>query len=316
MKLAVFDAHEDIWTHVAQCREMGEKHVFKNHHLENHLAGNIRGGIFVIWIDNPYFDKPLERVRMIADALKAEMAENGSILQIATNKAVYDAAIAEQKIAAVFGLEGLSYIENDLTLLESLYDMGARHASLTWNEENALATGARGSADRGLTALGREAVKYMEDKGMLVDVSHLNEKSFWDLMHIKTTPMIASHSNARALCDHPRNLTDEQLLAIRDIGGVVGLNAYPGFVGDSKSFEDFVNQAVYLVEKIGVDHVGCGFDFCDYLKGSGEPDVIAGFEDHTRVPHFFEALHKRGYAIDALEKIAHGNFERLLGLMK
>ncbi|MDK2866629.1 MAG: rane dipeptidase [Clostridiales bacterium] len=316
MNIPVFDAHEDIWTHVAQCRELGERSVFENHHLANHKAGNIRGGIFVIWIDNQYFDKPLERVKMIAEAVKAETEDSKSILKVATSRAIYDAAAAEGKIAAVFGLEGLSYIENDLSLLDSLYDMGARHASLTWNEENALATGAKGSADRGLTSFGRQAVKHMEAKGMLVDVSHLNEKSFWDLMRIKTTPMMASHSNARALCDHPRNLTDEQLMAIRDIGGVVGLNAYPGFVGDAQSFDDFVNQAIYLVEKIGIDHVGCGFDFCDYLKGGDLSDVIPGFEDHTKVPHFFEVLKQKGYAQEALEKIAHGNFERLLMQMK
>lgn len=101
---------------------------------------------------------------------------------------------------------------------------------LTWDEENALATGVQGDADRGLTETGRRAVRRIQEKGMVMDVSHLNEKSFWGVMDVTAGPVIASHSNAKALCDVPGNLTDEQLRAIRDTGGVVGLNAYCRFV--------------------------------------------------------------------------------------
>lgn len=312
MSFRVFDAHEDIMTHIAQKSALGEKEIFDNYHSKSHRAGNVQGGIFVIWIDAPYYDRPLERLEMILKALDTA-SESG--FAIAKSKMDYDLILKGDKVGAIFGLEGLSYIEKDLRLLERLYEKGARHAGFTWNEENALATGARGTIGRGLTPLGKEAVKFMESKSMILDVSHLNDASFWDVMKLKTTPLIASHSNARALWNHPRNLTDEQLLAIRDIGGVVGINAYPGFVGKSHSFEDLVNQTVYLVEKMGIDHVGCGFDFCDYLKDEELAEVIDGFSDHSHVPKLFKALSDRGYSEDALEKIAHGNFERILSTL-
>ena len=311
MSFRVFDAHEDIWTHIAQKNEKGETNIFDKYHLESHKAGNVQGGIFVIWIDGAYAKRPLDRLHMILKALKEESSKAQNFV-IAKDKAQYDAALGAGKIGVIFGLEGLSYIENDLSVLEMLYENGARHASFTWNEENALATGARGSVDRGLTQLGARAVKFMEANKMLLDVSHLNDKSFWDIMKIKSTPIMASHSNARALCNHPRNLTDDQLKAIRDIGGVVGINAYPGFVGAHKSFEDLVDQTVYLVEKIGIDHVGCGFDFCDYLKSEGTAEVIEDFSSHSDVPNLFSVLKSKGFKDDALQKIAHENFERLL----
>ena len=127
--------------------------------------------------------------------------------------------------------------------------------------------------------------------------------------------MMASHSNARALCDHPRNLTDDQLKLIRDLGGVVGINSYPGFVSDKGDLASLVNHTEYLVEKIGIDHVGCGFDFCDYLKEDGVGDVLKNLEDTSKVPNLFSILREKGYEHDALEKIAHKNFERLLEIL-
>jgi len=314
MTMRVFDAHEDIWTHVAQKMAKGEKDVFRKYHLEHHLKGNVRGGIFVIWIESEYANSPRQRLEEIVKCVKEEMRASNDIITVAHNAKEYHEAIAKGKMGVIYGLEGLSYIEKDLSMLDWLYAQGARHASFTWNEENALATGAKGTPTRGLTALGKEAVRKMETLRMLLDVSHLNETTFWDIAKIQTRPMMASHSNARALCDHPRNLTDDQLKLIRDLGGVVGLNSYPGFVSEKGDLASLVDHAIYLVEKIGIDHVGCGFDFCDYLKDD-DGDVLKNLEDSSKAPNFFKMLSEKGYPKDALEKIAHKNFERLLELL-
>lgn len=318
--MRVFDAHEDIWTHVAQCRLRGEQDVFRKHHLENHKKGNVQGGIFVIWIDPPFTSDPLFRLRTIMRESKLEIESAKDILQIVKSYEDYESALSSGKIGAVIGLEGLSYVSKDLSVLDEVYEFGARHASLTWNEENDLATGVSGSMDRGLTALGISAVKRLETLKMIVDVSHANEKTFWDVMKIQTRPIIASHSNASALRNHPRNLTDAQLMAIKETGGVVGINSYHDFVGEKRTLEGLVDQVVYLVEKIGIDHVGCGFDFCDYLVWETEENrltdtsikKLSGLEDTSKVPKLFEILSDRGYNQNALEKIAHLNFERLL----
>jgi membrane dipeptidase len=293
----------------------GESDIFRKYHLADHLKGHVRGGIFVIWIESSHAVAPQKRLEAIVECVKEEMRVSNDILTVAHNAKEYHQAIENGKIGVIYGLEGLSYIESDLGLLEWLYEQGARHASLTWNEENALATGAKGTSTRGLTTLGKEAVKKMEKLKMLLDVSHLNEKTFWDVAKIQTLPMMASHSNARALCDHPRNLTDDQLKLIRDLGGVVGINSYPGFVSDKGDLASLVNHTEYLVEKIGIDHVGCGFDFCDYLKEDGVGDVLKNLEDTSKVPNLFSILREKGYEHDALEKIAHKNFERLLEIL-
>lgn len=318
--MRVFDAHEDIWTHVAQKRLAGETHVFETYHLENHLKGNVKSGIFVIWIDPPFTENPMERLKVIVREMKAEIKESSEILQIVKSYEDYELALERDVIGAVIGLEGLSYMNESLSLLDELYAIGARHASLTWNEENALATGIKGSESRGLTPLGKQVIKKMENLKMIVDVSHANERTFWDIMSKCSRPVIASHSNAKAFWEHPRNLTDPQLKAIKETGGVVGVNSYPAFVSKDRSLEGLANQVDYLVSKIGIEHVGCGFDFCDYLdwekedKTSNMPslDVLSGLEGTIKVPSLFSELKSRGYSDLALAQIAHGNFERLL----
>ena len=198
---------------------------------------------------------------------------------------------------------------------------GARHAGLTWTEENALATGVRGDPDRGLTAAGRAAVRKIQEKGMLLDVSHLNERSFWDAADAAVGPIVASHSNCRALCDVPRNLTDEQLRAVRDLGGVVGLNAFRLFVDPDPRRQDLVHllrHAGHMIDVMGIDHVGCGFDFCEFLEADTmasmtEGDaVLRGLEDCARLPALLEGLRDMGLTAEEAEKIAFGNFHRLL----
>ena len=139
---------------------------------------------------------------------------------------------------------------------------------LSWNEQNDLSTGTKGDPNRGLTELGKKAVRKLHDKHMLVDVSHTNERTFWDMAKVGGGPLMASHSNARALADVVRNLTDCQLLEIRDTNGIVGLNSFNMLVDKDvkeQTVDGLIRHADYIANKIGVEHLAFGFDFCEFL---------------------------------------------------
>ena len=222
-------------------------------------------------------------------------------------------AKAAGKLYAFLGVEGMAAIGKDLRGIDWYYDAGVRTAMLTWNEENALATGAGGEADIGLTGLGRQAVGRMQEKRMLVDVSHLNDGGFWEVMKLTQAPVIASHSNCRALCDVRRNLTDEQLRALRDVNGVVGLNAYHGFIHTDpgeQTAKMLAQHAAHMADVMGVEHVGCGFDFCHFMGPGNEGGE--GLEDAGQIKNLFYWLEKLGMTAAERNKIACGNFERVL----
>jgi membrane dipeptidase len=147
-----------------------------------------------------------------------------------------------------------------------------------------------------------------------VDVSHLNDGGFWDVMKLADGPGIASHSNCRALCDVRRNLTDGQLRAIRDTGGVVGLNVYHAFVHETpeqQTAEMLARHAVHMAEVMGVEHVACGFDFCEFFGPGNEG--AQGLEDCAHIPALFHWLERFGMSKRERELIARENFLRVLG---
>ena len=209
-----------------------------------------------------------------------------------------------------------------MSKIDELYDLGARHAMLTWNEENALATGVKGDPNRGVTELGKQAIKKLQEKKMILDVSHINEKSFWDVIDLATGPILASHSNAKALASAARNLTDDQLRAIRDTNGLVGLNAFGDFISDNKAEQDvdhLVNHATYIADKIGVEHLGFGFDFFDFLDSDSmksysdqDDSRLKGMKDCSEVPVLIEKLRKAGFTEKDLEMISGGNWTNLI----
>ena len=185
-----------------------------------------------------------------------------------TSAAEIEGVAAAERFPILLGIEGLSAIGEDVDAIDRLHAFGARHAMLTWNEANALATGAKADPSRGLTELGRRALARLENLHMLVDVSHLNDRSFWDVLATVHGPIVASHSNARALAEHPRDLTDDQLRAIAETGGLVGLNANKNFVSPDpaqQTVDHFVRHAVHIAELVGVRHLAFGFDFNEYL---------------------------------------------------
>ncbi len=317
----IFDGHSDIFSDVTYKREAGETQVLKNHHLERLQKGGIGGACFVIWADTFNGFDPKDEMDAIVKALQAEMAETEDFVLV-HNRAEVEAAEKAGKFAILLGIEGLAGIGEDLSKIDALYEVGARHAMLTWNEENALATGVKGSPDRGVTDLGRKATKKIQDKKMILDVSHLNEKSFWDVIDASNGPILASHSNAKALAGAARNLTDDQLKAIRDTNGLVGLNAFNDFISDIREEQDvdhLVNHASYIADKIGVEHLGFGFDFfeflnTDFMKSYSDQDdsLLRGMEDCSKVPVLLEKMRKAGFTEKDLEMISGGNWLNLI----
>jgi len=322
----IFDGHADIWSDVVVRRSRGETEVFRNHHLEKFKKGGVSGGIFVMWIDPPFDQNPKQRLDEIIRAAQEEMEEASGLLHLVRTASDFEAAAVLGKMPVVWGVEGLSGIGSDLGGLERLYDLGIRHMSLTWNEANPLATGVRQDPDRGLTALGIKAVRRIEDMGILLDVSHLNEKSFWEVMSAASRPLIASHSNARTLCDAARNLTDEQIKGIASTGGIIGINSYRDFIDldpKKQTIERFVDHIDYVVSLVGVQHVGLGYDFCDYIEENlirGSVSELSrttaadtlGLETAEKASSVLNHLRQRGYEESDIEKIAGGNFVRLL----
>lgn len=242
---------------------------------------------------------------------------------LVTSAAEIEGVAATERFPILLGVEGLSAIGEDVDAIDRLHAFGARHAMLTWNEENALATGAKADPSRGLTELGRRALARLEDLHMLVDVSHLNDRSFWDVLAAVHGPIVASHSNARALAEHPRDLTDDQLRAIAETGGLVGLNANKNLVSPDpaqQTVDHFVRHAVHIAELVGVRHLAFGFDFNEYLaddattsyNDGGNPNV-PGLEDARHTPAFIEALRRAGFSERELAQISWQNWLRVIG---
>lgn len=314
-----FDGHSDLLYDAVKRRFLGENRVLERIHLPNLQAGRVEGMVLSLWTsstsdtfwkDIPSGNDPVFRREALLSALKAEAAES-PWLRIVRTAAEARCAHAEKMVYAFLGVEGMESIDTDLSQIDRYADLGVRMAMLTWNEENLLATGAGGDPQQGLTALGKAAVKRMLKRNILPDVSHLNDAGFWDLLKLTDGPVIASHSNCRALCDVRRNLTDDQLRAIRDTGGTVGLNVYHAFVHADPSMQTaamLAHHAAHMADVMGTEHITCGFDFCEYMGSDG----VEGMENCSHIQNLFFELERIGFSAQERAAIARENLLRIL----
>ena len=309
----VFDGHSDILFDVTRRRLLGEQCVLTRRHLDRLRQGGVEGLILALWTGGSFWDTadPLRRLELMLSCAQADLAQCPEFHLVRTAREA-EAARAGGKIYVFLSVEGLAPIEGDLGRLEWLRDAGVTSAMLTWNEENRLAAGAGADPKRGLTPLGREALRRMDSLGMALDVSHLGEQSFWDALDAASPPILASHSNCFSLCPVPRNLTDAQLTALRDAGGVVGLNSYRGFLHRDpacQTAEALVCHARHMAEVMGLGHVACGFDFCHFMGPGNESG--AGLETAAQIPAFFRLLRSGGWGEAELAALGR---ENLLGM--
>ena len=313
--MKIFDGHTDIMADVVTRRKAGEKNVVKTHHLHKLEKGGVEGANFVLWMDPEA--SAWEDVELGMAFIHDELRDSPDVFHHI--KDIEDLVCDKNnaKIDIILGMEGLAAMGSSIERLKWLYEQGVRCASLTWNEANDLATGISGDAKRGLTSDGIQVVKTMEKWGILLDVSHLNETTFWEVAGMATKPFMASHSNAYTLCEHPRNLKDEQLLAVKDSGGLVGVNAVADFLHPEKpDIMHFVQQVDYMVELLGIDHVALGFDFCDFLhldqqKEPEDRHVTTSLETSMDIQNVIKILEKKGYRHEDMAKLTKDNFIRV-----
>ena len=235
----------------------------------------------------------------------AQAAENADVMALCRTGAEVDAAAAQHKTAALLSIEGADLLDCDMAHLETAASWGVRLLNPVWNNANALCGTCAQEPERGLSARGVEFVARMEELGIHTDVSHISDAGFWDVLRRAKRPVVASHSNARAICPHRRNLTDDMFRAIRDTGGVVGINLYADFVGGD-SMEQLIAHIERFLSLDGEKTVALGGDL------DGCEALAAGFSDVQDVAKLYQALEERGYPQTLLEDIFWNNWRRIL----
>ncbi len=307
-----FDMHADIWTNTLWEYEKGNKDIIRSKFKHKFTKGNMMGGIFILWLDEYDENKAEKRFMQMIETMKKELYYTRDFIQIIKDVNDFEKAIKNNKLSVVIGVEGLLGIGKNIDYIYDLDKLGVRHIGLTWNESNELATGQSGDSNRGVTNLGKDAIKIIDELDILLDVSHLNDKSFWDVSKYYKKPFFASHSNSRTLCNVARNLTDTQLECIKERNGMVGLNSYHNFVSenaDEKTLDMFINHLEYIANKIGLDKVGFGFDFLDYFAREDEvEEVLLNLKDVTELDNITKILKKRGYSNNEIDMIKYKNF--------
>lgn len=210
------------------------------------------------------------------------------------------------KVCGVLSLEGAEPLMGNIGLMRIMYRLGVRMISFTWNWRTPFADGLSARRTGGkLTDLGVQAVEEMDKLGIILDVSHITDSCFWDIAEIKKTPFIASHSNCRALCDSPRNLTDDMIKALAEDDGVMGMNFLSGFIAkEGANLEKMIDHVDHIVKLVGPNHVSLG---ADYDGGGGCP----GLEDSSKLLNFTKELIRRGYVEEDIKKILGGNHLRV-----
>ena len=302
----IFDLHADIGRELMEQKSKGEGISFADRHMKRLAAGGIQYSAAACFFTGPEtWHEMKEMISLTAEQIRSHA---GMILSPDDLKEDGDMAF----LLTVEGMCGINaHIRKRITWM---YEKGVRMASLTWNDFNLLATGLGGDPARGLSEEGRRAVKTMNSLHMIIDVSHANEHTFWDLINTSKRPLVASHSNCRKLCPHPRNLTDEQIIALAEKGGLIGMNSYSRFLSEDAENQNaamLARHAAHIADIVGHTHVACGFDFMDFihfLKEKEETDIC----NASMAQNFIEALRREGFSEEETEDIAWRNAFRFL----
>ncbi len=341
--IPVFDGHNDTLLRHVMNEGTPKQVSFFEENTTGHIdlprarKGGFGGGLFAMFTPSKYDDQsgipfdpndpanfaPIDQPgalnftnQMFAMACKFERESRGEVI-IARTVAEVRAAMASGKLAMVMHIEGAEAIDANFYALEVLYAAGLRSIGPVWSRENIFADGvpmafpSSPDTGSGLTDTGRELIRNCNEMGVMIDLSHITEKGFWDVAGLSTKPLVASHSNAHALCPSARNLTDKQLDAIRESQGLVGINYHVAFSREDgrhdvdTELDVLVQHAAYLVEKLGEDGVALGSDFDGCL-------IPAELKDVAGLPRLIEAFRARGFGENLIRKIASENWLNVL----
>ncbi|WP_371674730.1 dipeptidase [Neorhizobium sp. T25_27] len=331
----VFDGHNDILSRLMREGREGAEERFLNGQVGLHIdlprarQGGLAGGLCAVYIpsgrgldangDLPRVDRQSALDQTIAQAalLRSIEAQSDGAFKICVSAGEIRAAMAEDRFAAIFHIEGIEAAGADLDLIPVLHAAGLRTLGPVWSRSNIFAHGVPfrfghgPDIGRGLTEAARDLIRLCNRLKIMVDLSHMNDAGFWDVAKISDAPLVASHSNAFAICPHSRNATDPQLDAIRGTGGLIGLNfgvkfLHPEGKADvNLDLSIMVRHVDYMVEKVGIDHVALGSDFDGTLISRKIGDV-------TGLPRLMAALREAGYDDEALAKLGHRNWIAVL----
>ncbi|MEZ4522649.1 MAG: dipeptidase [Thermomicrobiales bacterium] len=320
----VIDAHSDVFADVANRRAAGKTSYLSERHMPDWKAGGVNAVVTTLYTE-PEFkpDRATRRALAQLGAALNDIDETPDAFLCQSAEEV-ESIVADGSIAFILAMEGAEPIQLEIGSLRVFYELGLRILGLTWNQRNLLAEGVgEDRAGGGITERGREYIAECNRLGILLDVSHLTVKSFWDLMESSEGPVIASHSNALALCSHKRNLDDDQIKALAERGGIIGINGVAGFIHDDPeqaNLDGMLDHLDYIASLVGVRHVALGPDFVDYMRddpasfaSAGEIPYPDGFENITRMPNVTAGLVSRGYSEEDIRGILGLNFLRVFG---
>ncbi|SCZ10204.1 membrane dipeptidase [Microvirga guangxiensis] len=343
--MPVFDGHNDVLLRLMRGKIQPEKAFLEGDNI-GHLdwprmkQGGMFGGFFAVYVSSeemgididalmarPEYDVPLPpmldlapsqkvTVHMASILIRIERASNGEV-KICRSASDIRHCLDHGKLAAILHIEGAEGIDPDLHMLDVLYESGLRSIGPVWSRPNIFGHGvpfrypSTPDTGPGLTDRGRELVKTCNRLKIMVDLSHLNEKGFWDVAKLTDAPLVATHSNAHVVCPHSRNLTDKQLAAIRESRGMVGVNFATSFIrpdgmrSDDTPLEEMIRHMDHLIEHVGVDGVGFGSDF----DGATIPAEIG---DARGLPRLVDAMRRHGYDEATLRKLCYENWINVL----
>ncbi len=335
-KSVVIAGHTDYIADVVERRSRGEHGVIVRRHLPILKQGGINVICEHLGGDTAYFagfpfrsmipQDPLRYALQAIDYMYAEIEESKGQLLLATTVDDIQHAKDTGKVAVVFCFEGGMPLGNDLGFLRTFCRLGLRCIGITANLRNQLADGINDRAQGGLSSFGAAVVGEMNRQGMVIDVSHLSDAGVLDVLDLSHDPVIASHSNAAALCDHPRNLKDDLIKAISQRGGVVGVHALSAFIGKNVkvNLDDLLNHIDHIVALSGIDHVAVGPDLLENWPVHLLRQIWVGtpmadmefiypddFDSLAKFPNLTQGLVARGYSDEEIKKILGGNLLRV-----
>lgn len=305
MSLPIADAHNDLLLACMHRRERGVADPFGDDWLPGLRAGGVVFQTLPIFTEEQFVGEAALRRTLEIIALAREIAElHRADVAIVEHGSDIDPIIDSGRIALLLALEGAEPIGSSVSMFETMFRLGVRLASLTWNRRTMLADGTAETGTGGrLSSLGLEAIAEMERLQMVLDVSHLSDAGVEHIAEVVAVPFVATHSSCRALCGHARNLTDDQIQLVTASGGFVGINAFGPFISESApTLDGFIDHIAHAARIAGDDRVGIGADFIDDLVRTVDP--ILGRQllidpddisliDGLKAPTDFAALSRR-----------------------
>jgi membrane dipeptidase len=327
-RIGVTDLHSDLPLGLLKRRFDGEEGSLRGEWLPRLRAGGVTVVVCAVYIDSLFLPEgALRRAVQLVDALLEEIALCHDEIELALSGADVVRITAAGKIAALLAFEGAEPLGQDLSALRLFHRLGLRMLSFAWMRRTAFGDGTWENDSRGgLTRLGRQAVREMNRLGIVADIAHASDQTTWDVLETSARPVIASHANARALLDHPRNLSDDMIRAIAASDGVIGATAVAGYIAENATIARWADHLDHLVAVAGIDHVAIGCDFYDDIERMGAthdipawspgrglgPLAVDEMTTWGHLPGLTAELLGRGYGETQLRQLYGENFRRVL----